>query len=218
MVVQQWHYWKKVSFDQKKSTSGRGLKSWKLRKQLLFTYIQADTHDIWTQLLILRRNEADAQKYLHSTLIAYQRVERTSKKVQDTFCLSAFFTATSLSPTTTKKNSISTILLSLSLFCLFVTQKPFLLPFPRSSFECFYRSGNTSKNYTHFSCALAMSLPSPGHALRIRSTAPILDWISTRLFRMPTWRETERHGVDPDERYLFARFFLFFYVGGKVYQ
>jgi len=131
MVVQQWHYWKKVSFDQKKSTSGRGLKSWKNSASnfSLLTFRQIHMifgHNSW----FLEGTRLMRKKYLHSTLIAYQRVERTSKKVQDTFCLSAFFTATSLSPTTTKKNSISTILLSLSLFCLFVLLKnPFFFPF-----------------------------------------------------------------------------------------
>jgi len=112
---------------------------WKVENsaQLLFTYIQADTHDIWTQLLILRRNEADAQKYLHSTLIAYQRVERTSEEVQASSCkLFVPFLLLPLSLPRRKKNSISTILLSFSLFCLFVTQT-FLLPFPRSSASAF---------------------------------------------------------------------------------
>jgi len=171
---------------------------WKVENsaQLLFTYIQADTHDIWTQLLILRRNEADAQKYLHSTLIAYQRVERTSEEVQASSCkLFVPFLLLPLSLPRRKKNSISTILLSFSLFCLFVTPT-FLLPFPRSSASAFTgRAILAGITRTIFSCALAMSLPSPGHALRIRSTAPILDWISTRLFRMPTWKEPERTSI-----------------------
>jgi len=105
------------------------------------------------------------------------------------------YTVLSSHTTTKKKLNLYHPPLTLPFLSFCITQKPFLLPFPRSSFECFYRSGNTSKNYTHFSCALAMSLPSPGHALRIRSTAPILDWISTRLFRMPTWKETARANV-----------------------
>lgn len=96
MVVQQWHYWKKWALTRKKNmrTGFEKLKTPHNFSLLTFRQI----HIIWTQLLILRRNEADAQKYLHSTLIAYQRVERTSEEV-----LFAFFTATSLSPTTTKK-------------------------------------------------------------------------------------------------------------------
>jgi len=136
MVVQQWHYWKKWALTRKKKQAD-GV--WKVENsaQLLFTYIQADTHDIWTQLLILRRNEADAQKYLHSTLIAYQRVERTSEEVQASSCkLFVPFLLLPLSLPRRKKNSISTILLSFSLFCLFVTQT-FLLPFPRSSASAF---------------------------------------------------------------------------------
>jgi len=74
----------KVSFDQKKKmrTGFEKLKTPHNFSLLTFRQI----HIIWTQLLILRRNEADAQKYLHSTLIAYQRVERTSEEV-----LFAFF-------------------------------------------------------------------------------------------------------------------------------
>jgi len=64
MVVQQWHYWKKErsSFDQKKMHMAGGISTFSFSSLLhIIDTIQADKV-IWTQILILRRNEADAQK------------------------------------------------------------------------------------------------------------------------------------------------------------
>lgn len=80
-------------------------------------------HIIWTQLLILRRNEADAQKYLHSTLIAYQRVERTSEEVLFAF----FYCYLSLSHDDEKTQSLPSS--SHSPFFVFLLLKPFFFPF-----------------------------------------------------------------------------------------
>lgn len=64
--------------------------------------------------------------------------------------------------------------------------QPFLFVFLHlSSFlsaiknACFYRFGLKANFCTLFLVRTCLKLPSPGHALRIRSTAPILDWIST---------------------------------------
>jgi len=88
-----------------------------------------------------------------------------SRKEVQVFCHFLFFLLSRTKP-------ISTILLSLSLFCLFLLLKlkTFFFSF-RVLAECFYRSGERSGTCTHWlSCALApSSLPSPGHALRIRS-------------------------------------------------
>jgi len=64
MVVQQLHYWKKErsSFDQKKMHMAGGISPPSFSSLLhIIDTIQADKV-IWTQILILRRNEADAQK------------------------------------------------------------------------------------------------------------------------------------------------------------
>jgi hypothetical protein len=45
--------------------------------------------------------------------------------------------------------------------------------------SCFYRFGLRANFCTLFLVRTCLKLPSPGHALRIRSTAPLLDWIST---------------------------------------
>jgi len=108
---------------------------------------------------------------------------------------------------------ISTILLSLSLFCLFLLLKlkTFFFSF-RVLAECFYRSGERSGTCTHWlSCALApSSLPSPGHALRIRSVRHHF-WTGLALGFFACWQK-----VWSIMTCLFARFFLFFYVGGII--
>lgn len=128
MVVQQWHYWKKWALTRKKNmrTGFEKLKTPHNFSLLTFRQI----HIIWTQLLILRRNEADAQKYLQ---YSHRIPEGRTNQWRSAFCL---FLLLPLSLPRRRKNSISTILLSLSLFCLFVTQT-FLLPFPRSSSSAF---------------------------------------------------------------------------------
>jgi len=112
----------KVSFDQKKNmrTGFEKLKTPHNFSLLTFRQI----HIIWTQLLILRRNEADAQKYLHSTLIAYQRVERTSEEVLFAF----FYCYLSLSHDDEKKTQ-SLPSSSHSPFFVFLLLKPFFFPF-----------------------------------------------------------------------------------------
>lgn len=122
MVVQQWHYWKKWALTRKKNmrTGFEKLKTPHNFSLLTFRQI----HIIWTQLLILRRNEADAQKYLHSTLIAYQRVERTSEEVLFAF----FYCYLSLSHDDEKKTQ-SLPSSSHSPFFVFLLLKPFFFPF-----------------------------------------------------------------------------------------
>lgn len=138
------------------------------------------------------------RKNTYSTLIAYLRVAKRKKKCK--FFVTFFFCSTTFH----EKNSISTILLSLSLFCLFTkTLFSFLSAF---QLECFYRSGKTSEtSYTHSTLCTCSEQPTLARACIAHSVRRHHFWtgLARELFRMLG----EIH---------FSRFFLFFYVGGII--
>lgn len=137
------------------------------------------------------------RKNTYSTLIAYLRVAKRKKKCK--FFVTFFFCSTTFHKKTQSLPSSSH-----SPFFVFLP-KPFFLSFPRSSSSAFTgRAKRARPPIRTQPCALARSsLPSPGHALRIRSVGTIF-------------------GLDQHESFFacweihFSRFFLFFYVGGII--
>lgn len=151
-----------LSFDKKSHMAGAEKRENSLPALLFTSYdIQADKtrfgHNSWflegTRLM---------RKITYTVLSSHTWGSR--KEVQ-VFCHFLFFCSLALNQSLPSSSHSPFFV-----FFLLLKLKTFFFSF-RVLAECFYRSGERSGTCTHWlSCALApSSLPSPGHALRIRS-------------------------------------------------